>query len=67
MTTLFFIVLIILLVGAIALIAFISRSWAAYVYTWLLGVIGGTLRMGFLLLLLMAPVSLVIGFVLGRF
>lgn len=60
-------VLITLLVGAIVVIAIISRSWAASMYTWLLGLIGGTLRMGFLLLLVLVPISLVIGFFLGCF
>lgn len=66
MNNLIFAVLITLLVGAIFVIAIISRSWAAYVYTWLLGLIGGTLRLGFLLLLILVPTFLVVGFVLGR-
>lgn len=65
-STVIFAVLITLLVGAIFVIAIISRSWAAYVYTWLLGLIGGTLRVGFLLLLILVPTFLVVGFVLGR-
>lgn len=65
-TNLIFGVLITLLVGAIFVIAIISRSWAAYVYTWLLGLIGGTLRVGFLLLLILIPAFLAVGFVLGR-
>ena len=65
-STVIFAVLITLLVGAIFVIAIISRSWAAYVYTWLLGLIGGTLRVGFLLLLILVPAFLAVGFVLGR-